>query len=304
MLHTRNIATLEAQLPALLAGVHHRVHGEHGRDSRDIDGGNTKYRLLRKAFRPMISQYIALSYDLNKYLQVQIGVSGHKISHICNGVDTERFRPAENKAGTLLPDGFDGEKMVIIGTVGRMEPEKDPLTLAAAFIHLLNENPQFRQKLRLVMIGDGILLQQVKTLLEQSGVRELAWLPGERDDVPLLLQTLDVFVLSSLVEGISNTILEALASGLPVVATRVGGNSEIVDEGVTGVLVQRSDPTALARAIQRYIEDPELRQRHGAAARSCSVEKFSIDSMVQHYHDLYGSLLNSGRKTTLLSRSS
>jgi sugar transferase (PEP-CTERM/EpsH1 system associated) len=304
VVHTRNIATLEAQLPALLAGVPHRVHGEHGRDTRDIDGGNRKYRLLRKAFRPVISRYIALSQDLQQYLQVQIGVSGHKISHICNGVDTERFRPAETGPEAMLPEGFDGEGVVVIGAVGRMEPEKDPTTLAEAFIRLVNEHPQARQRLRLVMLGDGMLLEPVKTLLEKGGVRELAWLPGERDDVPLLLRALDVFVLSSLVEGISNTILEAMASGLPVVASRVGGNSEIVDQGVTGLLVPRRDPAALATAIQRYVEDPQLRRRHGAAARRCVEEMFSIDNMVQHYHALYGNLLDTGRKAAPLSRSS
>jgi sugar transferase (PEP-CTERM/EpsH1 system associated) len=304
VVHTRNIATLEAQLPALLAGVPSRVHGEHGRDSRDIDGKNTKYQLLRKIFRPVITHYIALSFDLREYLQAQLGVSGHKISHICNGVDTESFSPAREKAKMRLPDGFNGEDMIIIGTVGRMEPEKDPITLANAFIHLLNEYPQARRKLRLVMIGDGVLLEPVSTLLDRAGVTELAWLPGERDDVSLLLQTMDVFVLSSLIEGISNTILEAMASGLPVVATHVGGNSEIVDEDVTGLLVPRRDPASLAAAIRQYLEDPEMRRRHGALARRRIEEEFSIDKMIQQYHDLYDGLLYSSRKTTLLNRSS
>jgi sugar transferase (PEP-CTERM/EpsH1 system associated) len=304
VVHTRNMATMEAQLPALLAGVPQRVHGEHGRDSRDIDGKNTKYQLLRKIFRPVITHYIALSLDLREYLQAQVGVPGHKISHICNGVDTEIFHPAGKNAKMLLPEGFNREDMLIIGTVGRMEPEKDPMTLANAFIHLLNTYPQARQKLRLVMIGDGVLLEPVKTLLAEAGVTALTWLPGERDDVSQLLQTMDVFVLSSLIEGISNTILEAMASGLPVVATHVGGNSEIVDEDVTGLLVPRSDPALLAAAIRRYLEDPEMRRRHGALARRRIEEEFSIDKMVRQYHDLYDRLLCSGRKTTLLSRSS
>jgi len=304
VVHTRNIATLEAQLPALFAGVPHRIHGEHGRDSRDIDGGNTRYQLLRKIFRPVITHYIALSCDLHKYLQAQVGVPGRKISRICNGVDTEKFKPAGNKARIHLPDGFNGEEMIIIGTVGRMEPEKDPATLAEAFIRLVKRYPQGREKLRLVMVGDGVLRDQVKTLFEHAGVTELVWLPGERDDVSLLLQSIDVFVLSSLIEGVSNTILEAMASGLPVVATHVGGNSEIVDEEVTGLLVPRSDPTSLAAAIQRYIEDPEMRQRHGALARRRIEEEFTIDKMVQQYHELYVGLLYSNSKTTLLSRSS
>ena len=304
VVHTRNIATLEAQLPALLAGVAYRVHGEHGRDLTDIDGDNAKYKLLRKVFRPVISRYVALSFDLRKYLQAEIGISDHKISQICNGVDTESFSLTRGKEKRLLPAGFNDEGVIVIGTVGRMEPEKDQITLVKAFIHLLNELPQARQKLRLVMIGDGALMEPVITLLDQAGVRELAWLPGERDDVSLLLQTMDVFVLSSLIEGISNTILEAMASGLPVVATNVGGNSEIVDEDVTGLLVPRGDPLSLAAAIRRYIEDPEMRQRHGALARRRAEEEFSINKMVLRYQNLYDELLCSSRKSTLLSRSS
>jgi len=304
VVHTRNIATLEAQLPALLAGVPHRVHGEHGRDSRDVDGRNAKYQLLRKLFRPVITHYIALSLDLREYLQAQVGVSGDKISYICNGVDTEGFKPVEKKPKMFLPDGFTHDDLIIIGTVGRMEPEKDPITLATAFIQLMKEYPNARQILRLVMIGDGVLLEQVKTLLAQAGVAEMAWLPGERDDVSRLLQTMDVFVLSSLIEGISNTILEAMASGLPVVATHVGGNSEIVDKDVTGLLVPRRDPARLAAAIRQYLEDAEMRRRHGALARRRIEEEFNIDKMVQQYHDLYDGLLYPGRKTTLLSRSS
>jgi sugar transferase (PEP-CTERM/EpsH1 system associated) len=304
VVHTRNIATLEAQLPALIAGVPHRLHGEHGRDTRDIDGGNRKYRILRKVFRPVVSRYIALSHDLQCYLETQIGIAGNKISHICNGVDTERFLPHRNSADIILPDAFHGNETVIIGTVGRMEPEKDPVTLAEAFIRLVKEYPAGRQRLRLVMIGDGILLEQVRSILDNAGVGELVWLPGERDDVPRLLGSLDMFVLTSLVEGISNTILEAMSSGLPVVATRVGGNSEIVEDGVTGLLVPRSDPEALADAIRRYIDDPELRLSHGASARIRCEERYSIDGMVQSYHELYSRLLCPDRKTTLMSQSS
>ena len=304
VVHTRNIATLEAQLPALLAGVRFRVHGEHGRDSRDIDGKNTKYQILRKLFRPAITRYIALSIDLRDHLQAQLGISGQRIAHICNGVDTERFRPAKEKARMLLPEGFNTEDMIIIGSIGRLEPEKDPMALANAFIHLLHDYPQAHQRLRLVMIGDGVLLQPIKTALDRAGAAKLAWLPGERDDVSLLLQTMDVFVLSSLIEGISNTILEAMASGLPVVATRVGGNGEIVDEGVTGLLVPRADPVSLAAAIRRYLEDAGMRRRHGALARRRVEEEFSIDKMVQQYHGLYEGLLYPRGKTTLLSRSS
>jgi len=292
IVHTRNLATLESQLPALLAGVPHRVHGEHGRDIHDLDGTSRKYQLLRRLFRPLIQRYIALSLDLKRYLQEQIGVPEHKISHICNGVDTEKFTPANSQARAVLPGDFSGADKIVIGTVGRMEAVKDQITLVHAFVRLVKEHPRGRESLRLIMIGDGALREPARALLEAAGLAEIAWLPGEREEVPDLLRAMDVFVLPSLAEGISNTILEAMASGLPIVATDVGGNNELVDQDTTGFLVPRADPAALADAIRVYVDDPDLRCRHGTDARKRSEDEFSLDTMVQRYQDIYDELLN------------
>jgi sugar transferase (PEP-CTERM/EpsH1 system associated) len=293
IVHTRNLSTLEAQLPALVAGVPYRIHGEHGRDIDDIDGTSRKYQLLRRLFRPMIHRYIALSLDLKRYLQEKIGVPESKISHICNGVDTGKFTPGSAQARTVLPGDFSAADKIVIGTVGRMEAVKDQITLVHAFVRLVQEHPRGRDSLRLIMIGDGALLEPARSILEVAGLAQIAWLPGEREDVPDLLRAMDVFVLPSLAEGISNTILEAMASGLPVVATDVGGNSELVDQDTTGLLVPRGDPAALADAIRVYIDDPDLRRLHGATARKRSEDEFSLDTMVQRYQDIYDELLNS-----------
>jgi glycosyltransferase involved in cell wall biosynthesis len=110
-----------------------------------------------------------------------------------------------------------------------------------------------------------------------------------------LLQTLDVFVLTSLNEGLSNTILEAMATGLPVIATAVGGNGELVVDGETGSLVAPSDVDALAARLARYRQDPALAARHGRAGRSRVVAQFSLAAMVSAYGDLYRSLHTAGR---------
>ena len=292
IVHTRNLATLESQLPALLAGVPHRIHGEHGRDIEDLDGTSRKYQLLRRLFRPLIHRYIALSFDLKRYLREQIGVPDRRISNVCNGVDTEKFTPAGAQAKTVLPGDFSGTDKVVIGTVGRMEEVKDQITLVRAFVRLVKEHPQGREKLRLIVVGDGALREPARSILEAAGLAQVAWLPGEREDVPGLLRAMDVFVLPSLAEGISNTILEAMASGLPVVATDVGGNYELVERDKTGFLVPRADPAALADAIRVYVDDPDLRRRHGANARKRSEDEFSINTMVQRYQDIYDELLN------------
>ena len=191
--------------------------------------------------------------------------------------------------------------MFIIGTVGRMEAVKDQLNLANAFIRLVNACPQGSKFLRLIMIGDGMLRKPALSLLDAAGLGDIAWLPGECDNVPELLGAMDVFVLPSLAEGISNTILEAMATGLPVVATDVGGNSEIMLHGITGLLVPRSDPDALAAAIRRYVDDPDLRRIHGAHARSRCETEFSISTMLRNYQNLYDELLPVNRKSTIVS---
>jgi sugar transferase (PEP-CTERM/EpsH1 system associated) len=303
IVHTRNLATLESQLPALVAGVPYRLHGEHGRDIDDLDGTSRKYQLLRRLFRPMIHRYIALSLDLQRYLQEQIGIPERKISHICNGVDTGKFTPASARAKTVLPGDFSAADKIVIGTVGRMEAVKDQITLVHAFVRLVQEHPGGHECLRLIMIGDGALREPARSILEAAGLAQIAWLPGEREDVPDLLRAMDVFVLPSLAEGISNTILEAMASGLPVVATDVGGNRELVDQHTTGLLVPRGDPVALADAIRVYVDNPDLRRLHGANARKRSEDEFSLDTMVQRYQDIYDELLNRGVELTPVSNS-
>jgi len=278
------------QAPALLAGVPIRIHGEHGRDVHDLDNTSRKYRWLRKTFRPVVQQYIALSRELEQYLATDIGVPERKLTVICNGVDIERFHPTDQGAGLddRLPAPLRGKRF-IIGTVGRMEPVKDPLNLARAVVVLLRDRPELRDRIGLMMIGDGSLRPQVQRLLEEAGLSELSWLPGARDDVPQLMRRMNLFVLPSLAEGISNTILEAMASGLPVVATEVGGNGELVAGGETGVLVERSNERALARAIEDYAVDEAMREEHGALARERAVREFSIDAMVGRYADIYES---------------
>ena len=141
------------------------------------------------------------------------------------------------------------------------------------------------------MIGDGPLRQQVIEVLESAGMADLAWLPGERRDVPELMRGLHAFVLPSLGEGISNTVLEAMASGLPVVATAVGGNPELVRHGVTGEIVPESDPEVLAESLQRLLSDPRRSKALGREGRLEAEARFSLAAMVRTYGCLYSEQL-------------
>jgi sugar transferase (PEP-CTERM/EpsH1 system associated) len=297
IVHSRNIAALDATLPAALAGVPVRIHGEHGRDAEDPDGTNKRRQLVRRMYKPLVHQYTAVSRDLARYLQFEIGVPPSRIAQIYNGVDSSLFHPAVPHRDAVPHPNFSEPGDFVIGTVGRMQDVKDQVTLARAFVRLVRAMPGARQRLRLVMIGDGPLRERVRAVLAESGVEQYAWLPGRRDDVARIMRSFDLFVLPSLAEGISNTILEAMATGLPVLATAVGGNPELVQEGETGMLVPRDDPESMARALRAYAESAELCRRHGTEARRAVETKFGMEAMVNAYMKVYDTLLakNAGR---------
>ena len=298
IVHTRNLAALEVSVPAWAAGVPARLHSEHGREGNDLDPANVKYRLMRKAYRPFVTNYLALSKDLAHYLDEFIGIPSQKLSQIYNGVDSKRFCGyGQRKITTDCP--FQSPDQFIFGTIGRMHVVKDQLNLAQAFVYVLNQRPDMREKLRMVMIGDGPMRKQVMNFLEHEGILDLAWLPGERHDVPDVLRGLDCFVLPSRSEGISNTILEAMACQLPVIATNVGGNPELVVDESTGKLVPPANPAALASAIIDYAEHPDTARQHGLAGRSAIERQFSMEAMAQAYCSLYDSLLSPSDKQAL-----
>ena len=290
IVHSRNLAALEVAVPAWAAGVPVRIHGEHGRDVGDLKGLNKTYQWLRRLYNPFVTHFIALSRDLENYLLDPVGIARRKVTQIYNGVDAERFHPAD---GLPIIDGcpFRRPQHWLVGTVGRMQTVKDQTLLARAFVRALEREPALRQRLRLVMVGEGPLRAQAQEMLDAAGVADLAWLPGERHDVPDILRGLDCFVLPSLAEGISNTILEAMASGLPVIATRVGGNPELVLEGETGRLVPVGDVEALASALIDDAHAPEADRAAGQAGRWQVERRFSMDSMVAAYRGLYDELL-------------
>jgi sugar transferase (PEP-CTERM/EpsH1 system associated) len=285
IVHSRNLTAMDSLLPAVLSGVRVRIHGEHGRDQFDTDGRNRKYRWLRRLHRPMISHYVTVSRDLEAYLRDAIGVPQKKITQIYNGVDVDLFRPATGGREALEP--YPDPRYFVVGTVGRLQPVKDQLTLVRAMIELWRSDESARRWLRLALIGDGPLRADVEELLRRENVIDYAWLAGARDDVPRIMRGLDLFVLPSRAEGISNTLLEAMASGLPVVATRVGGNPELMEEGRSGTLVPPMDPPAMAAAIGGYYSNRDAARRHGGFARELAVRRFALDVMVANYLNLY-----------------
>ena len=321
--HSRNLGTLDMQLAAAAAGVRHRVHGEHGwspSDPQGLDPGNLR---LRRALRRLPQTYVAMSRDIADWLERTVGVPKSRIRQLYSGVDTERFRPDGPLPADLpwqgataspgphvphtpfpIPPFRSSAPPLVLGSVGRLDPIKNHAGLLRAFRAILDRHPDWRPGLRLIIAGDGPMRRELEGLVRDLGLQEQAWLPGARSDVPELMRAMDVFVLPSINEGISNTILEAMATGRPVVAGRVGGNPELIVDGVTGALYDASDPEGLEQAMMQYIEDGDRRTTHGRNARQRVRAEFSLDAMVQRYCALYDELLASPHSSYPIPHSS
>lgn len=285
VLHSRNIATLELQIIGWWQNIPLRLHGEHGWDSYDIAGNNKKYRILRRLLKPFVHRFICLSAESEHYLKNYVAVKAKNIVRICNGVDIAKF--SQSEPVDLTSFGIT-PAMVLIGTVGRLAKVKNQALLIDAFALICQRHPELIQQCKLVIIGDGPCRTELEHLAQSYQLDSKIIFAGNRSDVAQLMQNLDIFVLPSLAEGISNTILEAMASGLPVIATSVGGNSELLPPNLhASNLIPSNDAPALAFALIRYLQSSEARLTDGALLKKHCQQHFSIARMVERYRTLY-----------------
>jgi sugar transferase (PEP-CTERM/EpsH1 system associated) len=292
IVHTRNLAALEVLPVAAAAGVLVRIHGEHGRDIEDMDGTSKKQQLIRRFYSPWVHRYVTVSKELQGYLVDRVGIRAARVQQIYNGVETAHFCPAPDGRQVVDACPFQGPDLMVVGTVGRMQTVKNQTLLARSFVRALQLEPGAACNLRLVMVGGGPLREQAQRIIDEAGLGALAWLPGERSDVAQLMRSFDAYALPSLAEGVSNTILEAMASGLPVIATNVGGNPELVIDGVTGLLVASQDVEAMAHAMLQLLHEPQRAAAMRLAGRSLALQRYSLPAMVTAYAELYELALN------------
>lgn len=293
LVHTYNLGTLDAAPIARLAGARRVVHAERGRDARDPHGESRKYRRMRRALLPFIDKYLAVSRDLQNWLVDKVGIDAARVACIPNGIDVTRFAATSNSnemrvlLGSFAPPGT-----IVIGTVGRLDPVKDHAGLISAFQCLCEWLPDSREHLRLVIVGEGPVHAQLDVQISRLGLGAQVSLLGNRSDVPALFREFDIFVLASIAEGMPGVVLEAMATELPVVATDVGGVSEVVQSGVTGLLVAPGRVTELAEALRTYVCSPALRSQHGRSARIRVEAEFSLERMISAYIAFYDGQLN------------
>lgn len=278
ILHTYNLPTIEYHPIAWFAGVKGHIHAEHGRDIGDPQGQNKKHNFLRKSMSIFIQRYICVSKDLHSWLVSHVGISELKTLLIQNGINTERFH---------LPKTLNEKLRFTI--VARLSPVKDHLTLLKAF-YLLKKELDDDTLPQLAIVGDGEQKLALEEFCSINGLDNVDFL-GARDDIAQILAHTDVFVLSSIAEGIPMTILEAMSAKTPVVSTNVGGIPEVITDGMEGFLVDKSNPEALANAMKRYIKQPELIIEHGENARSKVLTNFNEINMVNAYLQQYKALV-------------
>ena len=295
VVHSCNFAALEIVPLCWLARVPLRIHAEHGWDAHDPQGINPRYQRLRRAYKPFVSHYVAVSKDLDDYLERAIGVPQFRRSLITNGVDTQAFLPAQGAPSAVPGCPFVLGENWLLGTVGRLQSVKNQPLLVRAFVRLLQDHPEAAIRMRLVVVGEGPLRAEIETLLADANVSHLAWLAGARDDVADVLRMLNCFVLPSQAEGTSCTLQEAMACGLPVVATAVGGTPDLLKHGESGFLVDSDDEAAMANAIWALYTDKAKTLRLAQTARDWALQNFGLDAMVHSYESLFSGRLQAGQ---------
>ena len=255
------------------------VFTEHGRANDDPP--SRKRRVANQLFARVPARIFAVSQDLRRHMIAE-GFPSSRVGVIYNGIDigeapAERLDPAKKALLGLGPENL------VVGAVGRLDPVKDLPTLLTAFRTVVSVVPQAK----LALIGDGPEHQRVTAMIDDLRLEDSVVMAGYRRDARDLLPALDVYANTSIFEGVSLTILEAMAAGLPLVATRVGGTPEVISDGMNGMLVPARDPEAVARALVSLLRDVPRRRELGHAARRTVVEHFSIERMVSQYAAAY-----------------
>jgi glycosyltransferase involved in cell wall biosynthesis len=275
-------ANLIGRVAGRLAGVPIIINSR-----RNVYIGSPLRESLNRWTSPLADRVIAVC-ELARQVEIErANVPPNHVLTIYNGLDAAAF-DVSDADGLRIRRSFEiPPPAPLVGSVGRLHVQKDFHTLLTAMTYVRKCLPD----VRLLIVGDGDLRDALEDRARAFGLAESVTFAGHRDDIPQILAALDVFTLPSRWEGLPNAVLEAMAAGLPVVATHVGGVPELVVDAETGLLVPPQDPAALSRALLTLLENSDLRREMGRAGRDRVRACFSIDRMVQDTAQLYDTLL-------------
>ncbi len=298
VVHSRNWPAIESVFAARLLRFPAVIHSEHGLDWAARLREPWRRARIRRLALELSDQVFCVSSELRALHAERTGFPADRISVIHNGVDTERYSPKRSAGMKLRAQLGIAAEEFCIGCVGNLMPVKGHRSLFQALevferTAFANEVPKWR----LLMIGDGPERPGLEELVRSRGWSNRVSFLGLRDDIPELLNAFDSYVLPSLSEGMCNSLLEAMAIGLPVLATATGGNPEVIVDGKSGHLCPPADAPGLADRLLGLYHHPDVRQQFGKQARERVEQEFSISAMVRQYARTY-----SAAAATLASR--
>lgn len=262
-----NVPGIYAHLAVFAAGHQRFITGERA----DIYSQPAWYRRFKQVALRRVKRVVCNSKTAEQTL-VREGIARHdQADYIPNGIELERFSAARQPNDALT-----------VGMVGSLTSVKNPELFVRAAAKVIEEHPT----VRFMHIGKGPLMDDMHTLARELEIDDSITFYGQRDDVSALLGRMDIFALTSTSEGMPNAVMEAMAAGLPVVATDVGDCRELITDGENGLIVPTGDVNALASALIRLIEDAELRRRMGRRSHE-RIQAFDVGRMAQHYQAVY-----------------
>jgi sugar transferase (PEP-CTERM/EpsH1 system associated) len=273
-------ARLQVKMPKFVFAV-------HGKIASDLEGVPQRRILMQRFLSNRIDGIITPSFDLKEDYARTIGVSSSIIDVIYNGVDINVFKPANDSCESKKRFGFLPSHTVI-GCVARFDRIKNIPSLIKGFAFCHSKFPETR----LLLVGDGEEMEQIRRLIRQLDLEDVVSLPGKRQDVHRCLRALDIYIQPSHYECMPVTILEAMSSGLAVIAPRVGGIPEIIVDDYNGILLDYPGPEAIASALARLVVNQDMRCRYAINNRDLIERKFSLKSMVQAYERYFDSIIN------------
>jgi sugar transferase (PEP-CTERM/EpsH1 system associated) len=287
IVHSRNWAAVEAVLAARMVRSCAAVHSEHGLES----AANVKEPWRRIWFRrlalELAHRVLSVSHHLKELHARRTGFDADRITVIHNGVDGRRFFPDPATRARVREELRLSEDEFCIGCIGNLLPVKDQMTVLKAVADLGGS----LQNWRLLIVGEGPERPKLQRFIDEHREwRGRIHLLGTSDRVPELLNAMDLYVLPSVAEGICNSLLEAMSSGLPVIASAVGGNPEVAVDDESGLLFPAGDFRGLAERLMLVRTKPDLRRQLAQRALRRVREQFSIESMIRNYEQLYAGL--------------
>lgn len=275
-------ASLYGRLAAWLAGTPVIISSVHGNYRKDL---RLERKIANKILSRITDKIIAVSESIKRDIVKHDKIDPSKILVIYNGIDGLKFDPSE-KSKNIREKLLINTEDIVVGFVGRLVPAKGLEYLIGAISYLKEEF----KNIKLLIVGEGSLLIGLKDKARENGIHDRVIFTGQRRDVPDILHSTDIFVMPSVAEGIPNALLEAMAMGKPIIATKVGGIPEIIEDGFNGLLVPPRDSGVLAAAIKTLMDNRQLATKIGQTARDFA-QNFSIKATAQKWELLYTTLL-------------